>query len=183
MAADVGRHDDDGVLEIDCAALTIGQPAIVENLQQHVEHIVVRFFDFVEQDHGIRPPPHGFGQLAAFFEADVPGRRANEPGHRVLLLILGHVDADHRVLVVKQELGESPGQFGFSDARGSEKDEAADRAVRIFQPGAGANDGFGDGRHRFILADDALVQFVFEMQQFLNFAFEQLAKPGFRSSG
>ena len=51
MAADVRGHDDDRVLEIDRAALTVGQPAVVEDLQENVEHVGVRLFDLVEQDH------------------------------------------------------------------------------------------------------------------------------------
>ena len=47
--ADVRRHDDDGVLEIHRAAVTISKPPIVENLQKDVEYVVVRFFDFVEE--------------------------------------------------------------------------------------------------------------------------------------
>jgi hypothetical protein len=37
--------------EIDRAALAVGQAAVVEDLQQHVEDVRVRLLDFVEQDH------------------------------------------------------------------------------------------------------------------------------------
>ena len=43
-------HDDDRVLEIDGAALAVGDAAVVEHLQQHVEDVVVRFLDLVEED-------------------------------------------------------------------------------------------------------------------------------------
>ena len=49
--ADVARHDDDGVFEIDRASLAVRDAAIVEHLQQHVENIVMRLFDFVEEHH------------------------------------------------------------------------------------------------------------------------------------
>ena len=49
--AEVRRHDDQRVAEIDRAALTVGQTAVVEHLQQHVENIRMRLFDLVEQDH------------------------------------------------------------------------------------------------------------------------------------
>ena len=39
MAADIGSHDHDRVLEIDRAALSIGQPAIIQNLKQEIENI------------------------------------------------------------------------------------------------------------------------------------------------
>ena len=48
LAAEVRRHDDDGVLEVDRAALAVGQPAVVEQLQQDVQHLGVRLLDLVE---------------------------------------------------------------------------------------------------------------------------------------
>ena len=81
----------------------------------------------------IGPPPHGFGQLPAFFVAHVSGRRADQPRHRVLLLIFRHVDADHGALVVEQELRQRARQFGLADARRPQKNEAADRPVGILQ--------------------------------------------------
>ena len=60
MAADVGGHDHDGVLEIHRAALPIRETAVVQNLQQNVEHVGVRFFDFVEKDYTIWTTSDGF---------------------------------------------------------------------------------------------------------------------------
>ena len=45
LAPQVGGHDDDGVLEVDRAALAIGQPTVVEDLEQHVEDVVVGLLD------------------------------------------------------------------------------------------------------------------------------------------
>ena len=78
------------------------------------------------------------------------------------------------LLVVEQEFGQRAGQFGFSDAGGPQKDETADGPVGILQSRAGAHDGFRNRLHRFILPDHALVQLIFQMQQLLHFAFEQL---------
>ena len=104
MAADVRGHDDDRVLEIDRAALTVGQPSVVEDLQEHVEDVRVRLLDLVEEHDRERTPAHGFGELAALVVADVSGRRADQTRDGVLLLILRHVDANHRALVVEQVL-------------------------------------------------------------------------------
>ena len=123
--------------------------------KQHVEHIVVRLLDFVEQHHLIGPPAHGFGQHAAFLIADIARRRADQPRDRVLLHELRHVDADHRGVVVEQECGERLGQLGLADAGGAQEQERADRPVRILQPGARAAHGIGDGAHRLVLADHA----------------------------
>src|SRR5205085_3867818 len=68
-------HDDDRVLEIDHAPLAVGQPAVIEDLQHHVEDIVMGLLDLVKQDDAVRLAAHGLGQLAALFVADVAGRR------------------------------------------------------------------------------------------------------------
>ena len=75
-----------------------------------------------------------FGKLPAFFVAHVSRRRADQPRHGVLLHVLGHVDAHHRVLVIKQKLGQRPRQFGFADAGRAQKDERTDRPLGIAEP-------------------------------------------------
>src|SRR5262249_3382385 len=78
LAADVRRHDDDGVLEVDRATLAVRQATVVENLEKHVEDVGVGLLDLVEEDHAVGAAPDGLGQLAALLEADVSGRRADE---------------------------------------------------------------------------------------------------------
>ena len=104
------------VLEVDRPALAVGQPPVVEQLQHHVQHFGMRLLDLVEEHDRVRPPADGFGELAGLLVADVSRRRADQPRDRVLLLVLRHVDADHRLLVVEQELGERAGQLGLADA-------------------------------------------------------------------
>ena len=70
------------VLEVHRAALAVGQPAVVQHLQQHVEHVLMRLLDLVEQDHLIRPPAHRLGQHAALVVADIARRRADQPRTR-----------------------------------------------------------------------------------------------------
>ena len=65
LAAGVAGHDDDRVLEVDRTALAVGQPAVVEDLQQHAPHVGMRLLDLVEQHDAVRPAAHGFGELAA----------------------------------------------------------------------------------------------------------------------
>ena len=67
------------------AALGVGQPAVLEHLQQRVEDVRVRLLDLVEQHDGERLAAHLLGELAALLVADVAGRRAEQPRHRVLL--------------------------------------------------------------------------------------------------
>jgi len=72
--AEVRRHDDDGVLEVDRATLRVGQPAVLQDLQQRVEDVGVGLLDLVEQHDGERLAAHGLGELAALLVAHVAGR-------------------------------------------------------------------------------------------------------------
>ena len=117
-ASDVRRHDHHGVFEIHGAPLAVGQSSIVQQLQQHVEDVMVRLFDLIEQDDAIRPSPHGFGELAALLMTDVPGRRADQPRHRVLFHVLGHINPDHRLFVVKEKFRQGSGKLRLADAGG-----------------------------------------------------------------
>src|SRR6202042_950410 len=45
------------------------------------------------------------------------GGGAEQPGARVLLHVLGHVELDQRVFVTEQELRERLGQLGLTDTR------------------------------------------------------------------
>ena len=66
----------------------------------------------------------------AFFVPDVARRRADQPRDRVLLHVLGHVDADHARLVVEKHLGQRSGQLGLPHSRRTDEHEGADRLVR-----------------------------------------------------
>ena len=138
--ADVRGHDHDRVPEVDVAALGVGQLPLLQDLQEDVEHVRMRLLDLVEQDHRVRLAAHGLGELAALVVADVARRRADEPGHGVLLHVLRHVDLDHRVLVAEQELGERARELGLADAGRAEEDERAGRPLRVLDAGAGAAD-------------------------------------------
>src|SRR5580704_9793640 len=59
-AANVGRHYYDGVLKVHRAALAVGEAAIVQDLQQHVEHVGMRLFNLVEKDYTVWTTPDGF---------------------------------------------------------------------------------------------------------------------------
>ena len=116
-------------------SLAVGQASIVENLQQHVENLRGGLLDLVEQHDLVWPATNRLGQYAAFLIAHIAGRRADQPGHGVLLHELGHVDADHGVLVVEQVGGERLGQLGLADAGRPEEQERADGTGRVLQTG------------------------------------------------
>ena len=131
LGAEVRGHDDQRVAEIDRAPLAVGEPAVVEHLQQDVEHVRMCLLDLIEQHDLVGTPPHRLGKRTALLVADVARRRADQPRHRVLLHVFRHVDADERSLVVEQELGQRLGELGLADTSRSQEHERSDRPMRI----------------------------------------------------
>ena len=166
--ADVGCQDDDGVPEVDFSAERIGDFALFEDLQKEVEHVGVRLFYLIEQHDGVRAAPHCFGELSAFFVADVSWRRADEARRGELLHVLGHVDLDECFAITEHEFGEALGEEGFSDAGGAEEDKGADWASGIFEVGSGSAKGFGDRDHGFVLTDDLAFELVLHLEKLLG---------------
>src|SRR2546425_11984240 len=170
LTSEVRRHDHDHVLEVDRPPLAVGQPPIVEQLEQDVQDFRVRLLDLIEEDHGVRTPAHGLGELPGFLVADVSGRSAEHARDRVLLLVLRHIDADQRMLVIEEELGERSRELRFADAGGAEADEAAERPVGILQSRACPTNRIRRRFDGFVLADYAPVETLFHPDQLLNLA-------------
>ena len=61
-------------------------------------------FNFIEQDHAIWSAADSFGELAAFLIANIARRSAKQSADGMPFLIFAHVNAYHRVLIVKEEL-------------------------------------------------------------------------------
>ena len=173
MRADVRRHDDDGVFEIDRSSLPVRDPPVIEHLQQHVEHVLVRFLDFIEEHHRIRLAPDRFAQLPAFFVADVTRRRTDQARDGVFLHVFAHVDPDHGLLVIEQKFRERARQFRFPHPGWPKENERTDRAILVLQSGARSTDRVGHCFDRCILADDALMQMFLEPEQFFPLTFLQ----------
>ena len=121
----------------------------------------------------VRPATHRLGQLAALLVADVAGRGADEARYGELLAVLAHVDADHRLLVVEEEVGERLGELGLADAGRAEEEEGAGGPVRIGDARTSAADGIGDGGDGRALADQPLADLALEAQQLLGLALQQ----------
>ena len=133
VSAEVRGHDDDRVLEVHGAALSIGQTPVIEHLQQCVEEIRVGLLNLVEQDHLIGATANSFGQRAAFIIADIAGRRANQAGNRVLLGIFRHVEPQDGRVVLEHEFGEGLCQLCLADAGRTDKQEGTYGPVGILQ--------------------------------------------------
>jgi hypothetical protein len=110
----VGGHDDDHMAEIRLAPVVVGQRAVIHDLQQQIEHIRMRLFDFIEQQHAVRMLGNGLGQQSALIESHVARRRADEARHGMPLHVLRHVEAHEFHAHGDRQL---PGHFGLADAR------------------------------------------------------------------
>ena len=128
--ARVGGHDQDHVAEVDLLAVVIGQLAVIHDLQQHVEQVRMRLLDLVEQQHAMRMLVDAVGQQAALVEADIAGRRADQPRDRVALHVFRHVEADELDAERRRKLLRD---FGLADAGRAGEQVAADRLFRLAQ--------------------------------------------------
>jgi Protein of unknown function (DUF3170). len=74
----------------------VSELAMVHDLQQDVEQILMRLLDLVEQQHAMRMLVDAIGQRAALVEADVARRRTDQPADGMPLHVLRHVEAQDR---------------------------------------------------------------------------------------
>ena len=160
----------------------VGEPPVVQDLQQHVEHVGVRLLDLVEQQHAVGPAADGLGELPAFLVAHVARRRADHPRHRVLLHVLRHVEPHQRPLVVEQELRQRPRRLGLADAGRAQEDERAGRPVGIGQARARAPHGVRHRGHRLRLADHPRAEMRLERAPAAPSPTPSSASPGSRST-
>ena len=91
----------------------------------------------------------------------------------MLLHVLRHVDADERVLVVEQELGQRLGELGLADAGRPEEHERADRPVGILKTGPGPPaPRWRPPCTASVWPTTRLRERLFHLQELLAFAFE-----------
>ena len=151
--AQVRGQDDDGVAEIGGAPRGVGQPALAEDLQQQVEHVVVGLLDLVEQHHAVRLPPHGGRQQSLGVV-----ERAGEPLRGPRRIEFVHVQADEVVLATEEERGQGPGALRLPDPGRSHQQQRGQRPVRRVEAGLGHRHHVGQRLDRRLLADHALAQ-------------------------
>ena len=112
----------------------------------------------VQQHYGVRLLPNRLGQHAPLTETDVAGRRTDETGDGVLLLILGHVDGGQILATTKHQLGNLQHGFGLADPARSHQQEGPQRAAGTTQVGASGQQMLVQVGHRHILPLDKLAE-------------------------
>ncbi len=105
------------------------------------------------------------GQQAALVEADIAGRRADQPRNGVALHVFRHVEAGQ---LEAEAGGELPRGFRLADAGRAGEQIAADRLLGIAQAGARELDRRSERAERRVLAVDDALQRRVEMLQHLG---------------
>ena len=119
----------------------VGESTVVEHLEQDVGDVGVGLLHLVEEHHRIGPSPNRLGETPALFVPHVSRRRTDQSRDRVLLHVLAHVDADHRLLGVEEERRQRLAEFGLAHSGGTEEEERSDRTVRLAQASPTSPDG------------------------------------------
>ena len=182
-STEVGGQNQNRVSEVHGSALTIGQATLIEHLQEHIEHVRVSLLDLVEKHDGVRTATNSLGELTASVVADVSGRSTNQTSDRVLLAVLGHIDAHHRTLIVEEELRQRLGQLCLTNASWTEEQEGTSRTVRIGNTRTRTADGIGDSLHSGILTNNATAEVELHFEQLLGLTLHHLASRDTRPGG
>mmetsp|Transcript_77232 Transcript_77232/g.221222 ORF Transcript_77232/g.221222 Transcript_77232/m.221222 type:complete len:486 (+) Transcript_77232:114-1571(+) len=169
-ATNVGRHDDHRIGKGYGLTTSICKPAVVKQLQEHIEHIWVGLLNFIEKNQRVRPPANSFGEGAALTKPNVSRWSADELGDCVLLHEFAHIQAYHRILGTEVAGGERLAKLGLADACRATEQETCDWPLRVAQTRSGPAQRLGDARYGIFLADDATPELGLETQQALRLA-------------
>ena len=138
---------------------------MIHDLQEHVEQIRMRLLDLVEQQHAMRMLIDAVGEEPALVEADIAGRRADQPRYGVALHIFRHVETDQ---LDAERRGKLLRHLGLADAGRAGEQIAADRLFRLAQAGARELDRGGQRFDRLVLAVDHALERLLQVSQHLG---------------
>ena len=108
---------------------------------------------------------HAVGEQAALVEADIAGRRADEPRNGVPLHIFRHVEAED---LHAEQACELAGDLRLADAGRAGEEIAADGLLGIAKPGAGELDGRRQRMDGLVLAEHDALEIVLKVAQQLG---------------
>ena len=107
----VARHDDERVSKVDQPTTCIAEPSFPEHLKQIVEHVGMRLFDLIEQQHTVRTSTYRTWKSTVWvFQS------TNQFLGRLRRTDFVHVNSNQTRLVMKQQLGQRLGRFGLANA-------------------------------------------------------------------
>jgi hypothetical protein len=142
----VRGEDDDRPVGVGLDAALVGDPALVEEVEEGPEHFGMRLLHLVEQDHAVGVGVQLVDEAPAALVALVAGRRAEEGGHAVRL---GEVLHGVRLQALRRgvDVGDRLGQLRLAHA-GEAREQQHRRGA-----GAGRSQTGLDAAH--LLRDDA----------------------------
>ena len=142
-------------MPIHLAPVGIGDLPVIQNLQQHVQHVGVGLLDLVEQHHGIGLAADLLRQLPGLVIAHIARRAAHDAGDGVLLHKFGHIQPDQRLRRVEQVVRQLLDQLRLTHTGGADEDKAH-RLVLGRDAHAVAAYRRGDGLDGLVLTDNVL---------------------------
>ena len=113
----------------------------------------------------MRPGPDPLCQLPAPAVAHIARRGPQEPGRRVLLGVLGHIQADHGGLAAVDLPGQGLAEGGLPHPRGPRQQEGRGGPSRLPQAQPAPADGGGRGADGLGLAQDRGPQLLLQVPQ------------------
>mmetsp|Transcript_3247 Transcript_3247/g.10849 ORF Transcript_3247/g.10849 Transcript_3247/m.10849 type:complete len:579 (+) Transcript_3247:544-2280(+) len=174
LRADVRRHHEHRVREVYGPSFAVREAAVLEDLQEDVEHVRVRFFNLVQKHERVRVPSHRLRELPALLVPDVPGRRPDEPGHREGFHVLAHVDPHHRLLRAVVRRRDRFRELRLPHARGSGENHRRHGAAAVREAAPRASHRPRDRLHRLGLPDDPLRERALDVQERLALVLAEL---------
>ena len=179
LTARIRGHNDNGVCKTDRTPVGVVGLALIENLQQDVHDIRVRFFDLIKQNDGIGFPAHLFGKLPCLIIADVAGRRADKPRYRMLFHKFRHIQANERFRRIKQFTGKQLNKLGLAHARGAHENKGCGTLLHR-KLDAAAADRRRNKIDRLILPDKMCFQAILHADQAFDVALHDLGRRNAR---
>ena len=165
--------NNDGIFKVDPAAVGIGDLAVIQNLQQHVQHVRMGLFDLVEQNDGVGLPADLLRQLARLVIAHIARRGAYDPGNGVLFHKFRHIQTDQRVRGVEQVYGQLLHQLRLAHAGGADENKA-DGLVLGGDSHPVPPHGGGHRRDGLVLSDDVTLEPLLQLAEPLEFLLPDL---------
>src|SRR4051812_32761818 len=90
----------------------------------------------------------------------------NHAAERMTLLVLGHIETDHSLWIIEQELGKSFCEKGLTSSRRTAEQEAG-RRIWIAEPRSLKTDSVGDCNNSFLLTDYDLAKNLLHIEKFV----------------
>ena len=154
--AEVGGEDDHAMAQIDCAPVAVGQPAVVEDLEEDVPDLRVRLLELVEQEDGEGLLADLGDQRRGLLLRCV--RVPEEAVEALRRLVLAHVKPDEAVLGAEHKGAEGLRDLRLAGTGGTDEEEDTERARRVGEPRLDECDPIDEAVDRLGLTEHASLE-------------------------